>query len=119
MQNYTWLHMRLHPSDEGEGDSPQHQFQLQSYLDITKNLEFNAAAYYVDQTSHALFQSTVSNPSYIRLDVGLAWRPTRSLELSVWGQNLLDNAHSEFTSYHATFLTEIPRGVFGKITWRF
>jgi iron complex outermembrane receptor protein len=115
---YTWLHMRLHPTEGAEKGSPQHQFQLLSYLDLSKDLELNAAVYYVDQTSHGLFQSTASNRSYSRLDVGLTWRPTPMLELSVWGQNILDPAHGEFASYHTSFLTEIPRGIFGKITMR-
>jgi iron complex outermembrane receptor protein len=49
----------------------------------------------------------------------MTWRPTKSLELSIWGQNLLDDRHSEFFSFHTSFLTEIPRSVFGKITWSF
>jgi hypothetical protein len=32
----------------------------------------------------------------------------------IWGQNLLGDRHSEFISYHASFLTEVPRGIVGK-----
>lgn len=116
---YTWLHMRLRPNEAAEQESPQHQFQLQSHLDLTKDLELNAAVYYVDQTEITLTQGTAAIPAYVRLDVGLTWRPLESLELAVWGQNLLDPQHSEFPSYRTSFLTEIPRSVFGKITWRF
>ena len=116
---YTWLHMRTQPSDNVEKDNPQHQVNVKSYLDLTKDLELNVAAYFVDRTSHASFQSSASTPAYLRLDVGLTWRPTSSLELAVWGQNLLDSGHTEFSSYQNSFLTEIPRGVYGKITWRF
>ncbi|MEY2407473.1 MAG: iron complex outerrane recepter protein [Verrucomicrobiota bacterium] len=116
--SYTWLYVRLHPSETADQDNPQHQFNLRSYVDITKNLEFNAAAYYVAQTSHSSDRLYVT-PSYVRLDLGVTWRPTKNLELSIWGQNLLDNRHSEFVSYHSSFLTETPRSVFGKISVRF
>ena len=58
-------------------------------------------------------------PSYVRLDLGMTWRPTKNLELSIWEQNLLHDRHSEFISYHASFLTEVPRGIVGKVSWRF
>ena len=32
----------------------------------------------------------------------------------IWGQNLLGDRHSEFISYRASFLTEVPRGIVGK-----
>jgi iron complex outermembrane receptor protein len=116
---YTWLHMRLHPDEATERDNPQHQFNLRSYLDLTRSLEWNSAAYYVDQTSHLSGSTVLPTPSYFRFDTGVTWRPTQNLELSVWGQNLLDGRHAEFNSFHASFLTEVPRSVLGKITWRF
>jgi iron complex outermembrane receptor protein len=100
-------------------DNPQNQFNLRSYVDLTKDLEFNGALYYVEQTSHTGGIVPLTTPSYVRLDLGLTWRPTKSIELSLWGQNLLDNRHSEFFSFHTQFLTEVPRGMFGKISWRF
>jgi len=119
MAGYTWFQMRLENADSAEEDSPHHQFQLRSYLDITKDLEFNSALYYVDQTFHSGGITPVANPSYVRLDLGLSWRPTKSLELAIWGQNLLDDRHSEFFSFHTSYLTEVPRSVFGKISWNF
>jgi iron complex outermembrane recepter protein len=53
------------------------------------------------------------------LDLGVTWRPTKALELGIFGQNLLDGNHPEFTSYKTTVLTEIPRSIMGRITWRF
>jgi hypothetical protein len=49
----------------------------------------------------------------------VTWRPLKSLEIGIWGQNLADNRHAEFTNYKTTVLTEIPRSVLGKVTWRF
>ena len=109
---YTLLQM-LFDGDAREGDVPQNQFQIRSYLDLTHHFELNAAAYYVDSLS------TDEIPSYIRADVGLVWKPTDSLEIGVWGQNLLDDEHFEFGSTTAPVQTEIPRTFYGKITWRF
>ncbi len=54
------------------------------------------------------------------MDVRLGWRPTRNLELSLVGQNLLANHHAEFRpSSIATQATEVERSVYGRITLRF
>jgi len=55
----------------------------------------------------------------VRMDLGLTWRPNDHLEFSVWGQNLLDGGHPEFASYKTPNVAEVPRSIFGKITWRF
>ena len=57
--------------------------------------------------------------SYVRLDLGVTWRPTKALELGIWGQNLLDNQHPEFYNYKPAMRTEVARSVLGKVTWRF
>ena len=120
--SYTLLQMHLHPNISGASandDSPQNQFQLRSYLDLPHNVQLNGAVYYVDQIKPLLGAAETRIPSYVRLDLGLTWRPTKTLEIGIWGQNLLDNQHPEFTSYKTTVLTEIPRSVLGKITWHF
>jgi iron complex outermembrane receptor protein len=117
--SYTWLHMRLHPDQSPEGDSPQQQFQLRSYVDLPHHVELNGALYYVDSISAPTGQTRSPIPSYVRLDLGMTWRPKPSLEIGIWGQNLLDDRHQEFNSIRSPLRTEVPRGVMGKITWRF
>ena len=60
-------------------------------------------------------------PSYIELDLRLAWRPRKNLELAVVGQNLLQTYHYEFVPTEDLFtqLNEIPRSVYGTATWRY
>jgi iron complex outermembrane receptor protein len=116
---YTWSQTRLHLNGNDGRENPEHQFQLRSYLNVTKDLELNAAAYFVDAIQTPLSQGLMQHASYVRLDLGLAWRPHQQLELSVWGQNLMDDRHSEFSSFQTSTATEVPRGLFGKITWRF
>jgi iron complex outermembrane receptor protein len=53
----------------------------------------------------------------VALDVHLGWRPTKNLELSIVGQNLLDPQHPEFGT--PATRTEVQRSVYGKVTCRF
>ncbi len=54
---------------------------------------------------------------YSELDVRLAWRGERTLELALVGQNLLHDHHIEFGTPAAR--GEIERSVYGKVTWQF
>jgi outer membrane receptor protein involved in Fe transport len=92
---------------------------LRSYVNLPWNFEFNSAAYFVDQVERSNGPGTVVVPAYIRADAGLVWHPKPSLEIGIWGQNLLDNQHPESTSYYNPIRTEIPRSVVGKVTWRY
>ena len=63
---------------------------------------------------------TIGVPSYISLDARLGWRPTPNLELSVVGQNLLDQDRLEFVDTDtAVAPTAVPRGIYGQAVWRF
>jgi iron complex outermembrane recepter protein len=111
--SYTWLHMKLQPNDITAGDSPQNQFQIHSYYDLTRNIDFSTGLYYTDRLPDQHVDS------YFRLDVGVNWRLGKDWEIGLFGQNLTDGSHPEFGSYRTPRLTEIPRRVFAKITWRF
>jgi iron complex outermembrane recepter protein len=106
---YSYVNVQIHgpvaPFDEAS--TPHNQAQLRSYLDITEKLELNSALYYVDNVPQ------VNADSYFRLDVGVTWRPTERFELSIWGQNLLDSGHREFSS------REVQRGLYVMGTLRF
>jgi len=119
MASYTFLHMQLRPDPTADTSSPQQQFQIRSYLDLPHNIEVNGALSYVDQISPLAGQAVVPIPCHIDLDLGITWHPTRSLEIGIWGKNLLEAEHPEFTSLGTTLITEIPRSVMGKITWHF
>ena len=119
--SYTFLHMQLGPdtSFPPETSSPQQQFQIRSYLDLPHHVEFNGAIYYIDQIRTQSGGAMVTIPSYVKLDLGLTWRPIKSLEIGIWGKDLLDHEHPEFSSQETTLITEIPRSVMGTITWSF
>ena len=60
-------------------------------------------------------------PSYLTMDLRLAWKATKNLSLEVVGQNLLDSHHSESGTSSAirSPIIEIQRSVYGKVTLEF
>lgn len=97
----------------GEGNDPHHQFLIQSMINLPRNFEFDSVLRYVDN----LNQRGPLVPSYVALDLRLGWRPTPNWEFAIVGQNLLDRQHPEFGA--PATRQEIPRSVYGKLTWRF
>ncbi len=126
---YTWLSVdtRTKSNDidtalglKNEGSSPQNQYSIRSQLSLPHNIEFDTNVYYVDNLKNTA--TTKNTPAkvanYTRLDLRLGWRPVKALELSVTGQNLLDDRHLEF-SPDDLVASQIPRSVYGKavVTW--
>ncbi len=95
------------------GDSPKHQAQLRSTLNLPHNLEWDTSAYYVG----ALGVGPVG--SYTRVDTRVGWRMKEGVEFSVAGQNLLTPRHTEFFDALQINPTEIERSVVGSVAWRF
>jgi len=116
---YTWFHKHIEDKPghtdlnhgQAEGNDPEHQFILQSILDLPFHLQFDCVLRYVDRlpAPHV--------PAYFSADARLAWNPLPQLELAIVGQNLCDNQHAEFGP--AATRQEIPRSVYGKLTWHF
>lgn len=120
---YTWLTIdnrtKANSNDvaqaiRNEGSSPQNQYSIRSQLSLPHHIEFDTTVYYVDN----LRAPTTSIPNYTRVDLRLGWRPLKALELSVAGQNLLDDRHPEFVASDLV-ASQIPRSVYGKavVTW--
>jgi iron complex outermembrane recepter protein len=105
-------------SDEEEraDNTPENQFQVRSFLNLSRNLEWDSTLYYVGSLRDG---GNGPVPAYTRIDTRFAWRLGKSLELSVVGQNLLTPLHSEFHDAYEVTRTLVQRSVFGKITWRF
>ncbi|MDR3458328.1 MAG: TonB-dependent receptor [Verrucomicrobiae bacterium] len=116
---YSWIQMHMNVDNPTLDSAPEHQFQLRSELDLPGNLEFNSAIYYVGTIEAPYGLGEADLASYVRLDLGLVWHATKNLEFGVWGQNLIDDRHAEFTSYKTSLITEIPRSFMGRVTWRF
>lgn len=117
--NYSWLYMQLNSASTYLHSGPEHQAQLRSSVDLPCHLELNGDISFVDQLNAPTISGLMTIPSYVRLDIGLIWHPSSNWEVGVWGQNLAGDRHAEFTSYKTSLVTEIPRGVSGRITWHF
>jgi iron complex outermembrane recepter protein len=120
--NYSLLLMQLHlepgttdaTAERHEGESPQQQVMLWSSMNLGRQWEFDAVFRFVDRLPALQIQE------YASLDLRLAFHPKPNLEFALVGQNLLDGRHSEFKrSPGFPANAEIPRGVYGKVTWRF
>ena len=119
---YSFIDMQLHrkdgsnstDSEDGEGRTPEHQFSIFSSIDLPWNVRFDTTLRYVDR----LPEDNID--SYLALDVRLAWQVSKNVELSIVGQNLLDDRHREFYPVIIpTQSTEIQRSIYGKISIRF
>ena len=119
---YTFLQMELHTksgslattAESPENESPQNQLFIHSSMDLPRNLQLDLGARYVDSLPG------LNVESYIELDARLAWKPKGNLELFLVGQNLIHNQHAEFGSKTIqTQQTQIERGLYAGVTWRF
>lgn len=121
--NYSYLKIELHPDatsvekTQDQRRSPRHQVQVRSLVDLPWHLQFDASAFFVDRLPK--LEPTV--PSYVRLDLRLGWRPTQAFDLSVVGQNLLDNRHPEWGSIFGVPVRplEVQRSAYVQASWRF
>ncbi len=95
-----------------EDASPQHQIEVHSFVDLPRGFELDTMVRWVDELSSP--EGDRPTPSYWNADVRLGWRGPSGVELSVAGQNLLDDHHEEFPGG-----TQVERGVYGKLSWRF
>ncbi len=120
MASYSAIDIQLHRKPNSndviaspyENATPHHQIKLQSYLNITKDIQLDAFYYFVDEINYW------GIPSYGQLDIRLGWKPTEQLELSLVGTNLLDSQTHEANGMYTAY-TEVERGVYGKLTYRF
>jgi len=97
------------------GASPRDQAQLHSYWDVAKHVQLNASLYYVERLAGQ------GVPSYVRTDLNVNWRPRPGLDLTLGVQNLFDAGHPEFNRNDTTYtlITEVPRTVYGQVTYQF
>jgi len=120
--SYSYLQMDIHKNansldptpDNPNGSSPRHQWYLRSSIDLPKHFDQDTTLRFVDQLPG------LNVPSYYSLDAHLGWRPVTRVELSIGGQNLLNNWHFEFMpDFVNTSPTVVKRSIFGSITVKF
>lgn len=118
--SYSYLQMDIHKNldsldptpDNPNGSSPRNQWYLRSSIDLPKHFDQDTTLRFVDHLP------SLGLPSYYSLDAHLGWRPVKNFELSIGGQNLLDNRHLEFLpDFVNTSPTVVKRSIFGSITF--
>ena len=115
----TFLDIEIHssgsadPTAEGQADdSPESHFFVRSWLDLPCDLELDTTFFWVGPVDNQ------DVGEYGRLDVRLGWQPLPGLELSLVGQNLIDESHDEFGPSFTQLPTSVPRSFYGMATWR-
>jgi iron complex outermembrane receptor protein len=119
--SYSFLNLDLHndPTSHdstgltGQTQSPRHQYQIRSNLDLSRRFQFDAAAYYTAALPG------LSIAAYTRLDARLGYRPRPDFEISLAGQNLQGGKHQELSSFGPYPATLIARSLMVKLTWGF
>ncbi|MBN2211590.1 MAG: TonB-dependent receptor [Sedimentisphaerales bacterium] len=115
--NYSYIHATLEADQSMcimKSSAAPHKVQFKALWDITNDLELNTLVYYNDQNNLMPYPS-----EYVRLDMGLTWRPTDYLELALWGQNLINEHPGDTIPTVQAQPTIIPTSVYFQATLRF
>jgi iron complex outermembrane recepter protein len=118
---FAYSYLRLHTWEPAsaspladESASPRHNVVLRSSIDLARHVQLDGRLRYVSD----LPASGV--PGYTELDLRLAWRVRRDIELSVIGQNLLHPRHLESVGDDLPGVPfEMPRTLFAKARLNF
>lgn len=116
---YTWFHPDSETESSSqdpvfksnlEGLNPENQYGIRSQMNIGEDIEVDAFLRYVDQLD------AVDVDAYTELDIRLGYNGFEGVQLSVVGQNLIDNQHMEFVdSFVQNGRIANKRGVFGQV----
>ncbi len=101
-----------------ETADPQQQFSFRSSMDLSAQVELDAGLRWVDTLHNNNLATPGTVPSYFEMDARLGWHPSKSLEFSLVGQNLLHSQHPEY-GFPTASREGIERSVYGKVTLRF
>lgn len=100
-----------------EGSSPEHSAGLRLSLQPRGDVSVDSFVRYVQRLP------AVATPAYTELNTRISWRPWRSLELALAGENLLDAQHAE-SGLPASARQPLPlpanemqRSVFAEFRW--
>jgi iron complex outermembrane recepter protein len=113
---FEMMSLRNDPLGFYQNNDPNNQICLRSSWDLRENVDFDMMARYVDALAGPTARFV---PSYITMDLRLAWRPKKHLEVALVGQNLLQAHHLEYNGYPFSSQNEVPRSVYSTLTWRY
>lgn len=100
--------------DAIEGSSPARQLVLRAVYDPAPAWELDATLRFVSDLE------ALDIPAYTALDLGIGWSPRANAQFALVGRNLLDDHHPEQVFEGSNGVaTEVERGVYAKLTYRF
>ena len=76
-------------------DFPESMANVSSHLRVRDDLIFSQSLYYTGDRTIPSAYNEIPLDDYLRLDLGLIWRPDESLEIGLFGRDLLDPDHAE------------------------
>jgi iron complex outermembrane receptor protein len=92
------------------GNSPKHQAALYSFLDLPRDVSVYAGVRYVDELPNQQV------PSYVAVDLNVAWRFRTNAECSLAVQNATDDTHPEFEGGTGNL---VERSAYLMLRWSF
>jgi iron complex outermembrane recepter protein len=96
-----------------EGSNPRHQAQLRSSVNLSRGFSWDTSLYFVERLPASQL------PSYTRFDTRLSWRPAQRWELSLVGQNLLQDHHVESNDTGTSVnSSQVRRSAYAKVSWQ-
>jgi iron complex outermembrane receptor protein len=127
--SYTWMTTREYglgdAASNGSAESgmqrlPHHQLSLRSQHNLPHGQQLDFWLRYRSKTHLEAATASLDMPNSTDLDIRYAWKASRSLEISLVGQNLL---HHRTVGYLSDQLPSVPvetgRGAYLKIDYRF
>ncbi len=120
--NYSHLKIEM-PYDAANPDtaglSPRHRGSLRWQMDLPEKVKLDLTLRHVGKLA-GVGQEV---QAYTTFDARLAYEPYTGLELAVIAQNLFSPRHPEYHDSSAISLPgsalEVPRSIYGKLSWRF
>ena len=129
--SYAWMQAHITPASAGTSglvdtwSTPRNTLALSSTWTIAPHWNLSAFVYHVDalppEATSVIDPTLVpSVPDFTRLDLHLAHRLGRFVEIDAGGTNLLRPAHTEFGGASAAIVPGyVPRSLFLKFKWTF
>ncbi len=112
--SYTRFQQRIHSATRPAAldfTSPGHQAALRASWDAAKHVNIDAQLRYVG--------SSTGVPAYVSADLRLAWQINEKFEAALIGKDLLDPQHPEQAPTVFATMTELPRTISLRLTWRY
>lgn len=112
---YTYLREKLTAGGTNVDASPRNQLYLQSSCDLTRHTSLDTIWRYVDSLP------AQATDHYNTMDLRIAWRPSRQIEVAVVGRNLFAPDHREHGNdgFTGNLATNVQREAYGVISLRY